>query len=442
MILEIGLAVENKELFQTLYEKFGIHTVGLTRNEINCESFPNRLFDIILWQPSFTENALPENIIHFYINRPNTSFAIYSADDRSVTLPKSIRERLISILEPPLHDYKFRTMLDSASRLKRERICLCTLEEEYSELIGDSTPIRQINEFISFITKTSTTLCLIRYAPGTEKEIIVRAIHRKSNLSKGPLITVDCAYSSDKDLLTEIFGAEYSGQKSHLNQRGALERAAGGTLVLDNIENLSDEIQNRLQVYLETHTFRRLGTNIDYQLKTRIIGTTTRDLESIVRKGSFSRELYYRFKAFEIVVPPLRLRKNDILRITKRLLTQFNLLYNHQVNGLSPEAEQKFLQYDWPGNVDELTTILKRAIMLVPEGKITLQVLPADMCKKDKTSYESEFLGNCSLRDIERLHIEKALLRTRGNKSKAAELLNISRTTLREKMRIFNLTPQ
>jgi DNA-binding NtrC family response regulator len=439
MILEIGLAVKNKELFHTLYEKFGIHTVGLMRNEINGETFPNRLFDIILWQPDFTENVLPENIVNFYANRPNTSFAIYSADDKSIALPKSIRERLISILEPPLHEYKFKTMLDSAFFVKKERICLCALEDEYAELIGDSSPIRQVSEFISFITKTSTTVCLVRYAPGTEKDIIIRAIHRKSKLAKGPLIKVNCADYSDKDLLIEIFGAEYTGQKSQLNQRGALERAAGGTLVLDHIEYLSDDIQHRIQAYLETHTFRRLGTPVDYKSETRIIGTTQRDLELIVQKGNFSKDLYYRFKAFEVVVPPLRQRKNDVLRISKRLITQFNLLYNHRVSGLAPEAEQKFLQYEWPGNVDELTTIIKRAIMLVPDGKITLQVLPADMCQEDKTSYETEFLGNCTLRDIERMHIEKALRRTQGNKSKAAELLKISRTTLREKMRIFNL---
>jgi DNA-binding NtrC family response regulator len=439
MILEIGLAVENKELFQTLYDKFGLHTVGLSHNEINSDGFPNRLFDIILWQPEFTEGVLPENIVNFYANRPNTSFAIYTSDDKNLILPKSIRQRLISILEPPLHDYKFKTMIDSASLVKRERICLCTLEDEYAELIGDSNPIRQINEFISFIAKTSTTLCLIRHAPGTEKEIIIRAIHRKSKQARGPLITINCTDFSAKDLLVEIFGAEYSGKNSALNCRGALERAAGGTLVLDNIEYISDEIQNRLHVYLDTLTFRRLGTSVDYKTETRIIGTTHRDLQIFVDKGNFSRELCFRFKAFEVVVPPLRLRKNDILRISKRLISQYNRIYKHEVTWLTPEAEQKFLQYEWPGNVDELSTILKRAIILVPEGKITLNVLPADMCKKDKVPHETDFLGNCSLRDIERLHIEKVLIRTQGNKSKAAELLNISRTTLREKMRVFNL---
>jgi DNA-binding NtrC family response regulator len=439
MILEIGLAVKNKELFQALYDNFGIHTVGLSPNDINNDNFPNRLFDIILWEPEFTEGVLHENIVTFYANRPSTSFAVYSSTDKNINLPKSIRQRLISILEPPLHEYKFKTMIDSAALVKRERICLCTIEDEYAELIGDSNPIRQINEFISFISKTATTLCLIRYAPGTEKEIIIRAIHRKSKQARGPLITINCADFSAKDLLVEIFGAEYSGKNSALNRRGALECAAGGTLVLDHIEYISDEIQHRLHVYLDTLTFRRCGTNIDYKTETRIIGATQRDLENIVAKANFSRELYFRFKAFEVVVPPLRLRKNDILRISKRLISQYNRLYKHDITGLTPETEQKFLQYDWPGNVDELGTILKRAIMLVPEGKITLNVLPADMCKKDKVTFETDFLGNCSLRDIERLHIEKALIRTRGNKSKAAELLNISRTTLREKMRVFNL---
>lgn len=442
MILEIGLAVANKELFKTLYEKFGIHTVGLNHSEINNETFPDRLFDIILWQPEFTESVLPDNIIKFFANRPSTSFAIYSSNGSNITIPKAIRERLISILEPPLHDFKFKTMLDCAALVKRERICLCTLEDEYAELIGDSNPIRQINEFISFITKTATTICLIRYAPGTEKDIIIRAIHRKSKHTRGPLIKINCSEYSPKDLLVEIFGAEYGGKNSISNRRGALEKASGGTLVLDNIEVISEEIQNRLHVYLETLTFRRLSSNVDFKSETRIIGTTQRDLENLVRKHAFNRELYFRFKAFEVVVPPLRLRRNDILRISKRLITQYNYLYKHDVSGLSPEAEQKFLQYDWPGNVDELTTVLKRAIMLVPEGKITLSVLPADMCKKEKTNYETDYLGNCSLRDIERLHIEKALLRTRGNKSRAAELLNISRTTLREKMRTFNLIQQ
>jgi DNA-binding NtrC family response regulator len=296
-----------------------------------------------------------------------------------------------------------------------------------------------MNEFIDFLSKSSNTHCLIRGETGTEKDKIASIIHKKSKKPISLLECINCARLSNDEILLKIFGAEFNTTKKQENIKGVLERLDDGTLVLDNIEYIGDEIQRRLEVFFETHSFRRVGSKTDVNVKIRVIATTEYDLEKFVTHDRFSRDLFFRFKAFELTIPPLRKRKSDILPLTKHFIGYYNNKFGHNVNGITPDVEEKLTRYVWPGNIDELRLVVQRAVLLAKKGDITVSVLPEDMSEKESIRPDLSFLDNCSLQEIEKLHIERVLNRTKGNKSKAAKILNISRTTLREKMRAFDL---
>ena len=444
MVSLIALAVEDKKIFKKFSEEAGIQIVELNPEIMESPDFLFELFDLIIWQPEFTKGAFPKKIYEYLKKNDRTGLVIYTPDHNSVNIPEDIPESLVYFIEPPIKRSNFISIIHRLTETVRQILKMSDDQGKnkngsINKLTGEAAAIKQINEFVNFLAKTPNAICLLRYENGTEKDLIIKMIHHKGETVNGPLRIINCASYSEQELLKEIFGMEHNDENIIENKRGLLELADSGTLILENIEKISEEIQFRIHAYLETHTFRRIGACRELKANTRIVATTNYDLEKFVNFGSFSRELYFRFKAFEIIIPPLRKRKNDILHLSRYFIDYYNQKFEHNVIGLTPEAEQMFVNYTWPGNVEELKLILKRAVLLAKEGQISLSVLPIDMGQQKITDFESEFLGNCSLRDIERLHIERVLLRTKGNKSKAAELLNISRTTLREKMRLFNL---
>jgi DNA-binding NtrC family response regulator len=444
MISSIALALADYKVIKKYAEERGIKTDVLHPDSLENVNFVYNLFDIIVGGSDFLKGKFLTRLSEYYEKNRYTALVIYGLNRNSFKIPEIIPENLVYFNEIPLTKNSFKSLLNKISNSIRQQQVLdenlgMNRDGENFTLTGEVDSIKQINEFINFLAKTSNAICLLRSENGTEKNMIIRMIHQKGKTNNGPLKIVHCEPNSEEKLLYEIFGVEYHDDRIVQNRRGLLELADSGTLVLENVENISEELQHRIHAYLENHTFRRIGSVRELKVNTRIVATTTHDLEKYVNFNSFSRELYFRFKAFEIIIPPLRRRKSDILPLSKHFIQYYNQKFDHDVIGLTPEAEQMFIHYNWPGNVEELKLIIKRAVLLTKEGSISLSVLPIDMGQNRITDYESEFLGNCSLRDIERLHIEKVLIRTKGNKSRAAELLNISRTTLREKIRLFNL---
>jgi DNA-binding NtrC family response regulator len=444
MISSIALALADYKVIKKYAEERGIKTAMLHPDSLENVNFVYNLFDIIVGDSDFLKGKFLSRLSEYFEKNRYTALVIYGLNRNSVRIPEVIPENLVYFIEIPVTKNSFKSLLNKISNSLRQQLVLdenlsMNRDGENITLTGEVDSIKQINEFINFLAKTPNAICLLRSENGTEKNIIIRMIHQKGKTNNGPLKIIHCEPNSEEKLLYETFGVEYHDDRIAQNRRGLLELADSGTLVLENVENISEELQYRIHAYLENHTFRRIGSVRELKVNTRIVATTTHDLEKYVNFNSFSRELYFRFKAFEIIIPPLRRRKSDILPLSKHFIQYYNQKFDHDVIGLTPEAEQMFIHYNWPGNVEELKLIIKRAVLLTKEGSISLSVLPIDMGQNRITDYESEFLGNCSLRDIERLHIEKVLIRTKGNKSRAAELLNISRTTLREKMRLFNL---
>jgi transcriptional regulator with PAS, ATPase and Fis domain len=207
-------------------------------------------------------------------------------------------------------------------------------------------------------------------------------------------------------------------------------------------------LQPKLLRVLEAQTFRRIGGTADIQIDVRLVAATNRDLQEMVREGSFREDLYYRLKVMVIVLPPLRERKEDIIPLASLFIERNNQEFNKNVTGLSPEAEELLRLYQWPGNVRELKNVIERAVILCQEPMLKPEHLPMEL--RDEKTRHSVFLAtplssatslnaSLSLEEMEKIHIQNVLTQNKGNKSRTARALNISRSTLREKMRLYQI---
>jgi transcriptional regulator with PAS, ATPase and Fis domain len=226
------------------------------------------------------------------------------------------------------------------------------------------------------------------------------------------------------------------------------ELANMGTIFLDEMASLRTSLQPKILRVLETQTFRRIGGTVDIQIDVRVIAATNRDLQVMVQEGSFREDLYYRLKVMVISLPPLRERVDDILPLAAIFIEKNNKEFNKNIAGLSEETQALLLQYRWPGNVRELKNVIERAIILCPSGYLRPEHLPLEL--RGEKSTAAVFVpantnnGNLapadlSLDEMEKRHIQAVLLQHKGNKSKTSRALNISRSTLREKMKLYGI---
>jgi len=444
MLTKVGLAVKSINIFQQLSQEENLQMQILTHEDISQLGSADFTLDIIIWQPEFSRGEFPAGLQNYFLKNQDTMLIVYNTDKTTYQLPKFLMNGMVTVVDSPLNKYALKQLLVKAAQTRHTRIIhdadnLTSDPDDDLKVFGTSGAVKQMNEFINLISKSANTHCLIQGETGTEKTEVARLIHKKSINSRLPIQILNCANGNSDELLVRLFGVENNEPSGLRTHPGILEVFDEGTVVLENIELIDEEIQNRLETYIETHAFRRLGSEQDIKTKTRIIATTAFDLERFVTDNKFSENLYFRFKAFELSVPPLRNRKNDIIPLAKSFISYFNEKFGHHVQGINPEIEQKLQNYDWPGNYYELRLLIEHAVLLTRKGEITFAAFPDDSTFKKETVNDVNILGNCSLQEMEKLHISKMLIRLKGNKSKVAELLGISRTTLREKMRLFNL---
>lgn len=416
----------------------------LDASKLKNAALKNRLFDVILIDASLLDKKTSDFLTDYFLIHAECGLAIVNSKSDVTKLKNNLRKQLVFFSDKPLDNQSFYQITKKGQDFKQRLLHLIHNSKNYNslknnKLIGASKTIRNLNDFIKFICKSTHTPCLIYGEEGTEKLGVVRMIQSKSNDVYTQMRTINCAKLEEYELLEKLFGTEHENFKGEENRRGEIELAEEGTLVLENIEKLPEKVQLRLLAYIDTHKFQRLGSSKEFEIRTRLVATTSSNLEKLIAYGDFSKELYYHLTAFEITLPPLRQRSKDILFLAKHFISESNQKFGHHVVDLSPEAEQKFLAYNWYGNVDELRLVIERIVLLKKSGNISVNDLPSDILENKSPQMESEILGNCSLKDLEKIHIEKTLLRTKGNKSRAAEILNISRTTLREKLRSFEL---
>jgi len=287
---------------------------------------------------------------------------------------------------------------------------------------------------------------LIRGESGTGKELLAHAIHSMSLRKEGPFVSINCAAIPEHLLESEFFGYEggaFTGA-NHKGKIGKFELANGGTLFLDEVGDMSLSLQAKLLRALQEKEFYRVGGNERISVDVRIIAASHQPLEEMVEKGAFREDLYYRLNVISFEIPPLRIRKDDILLLCESFLPEINEENGTSVFGMSPAVKEIMVQYDWPGNIRELRNVLERSMIFAEHGKIQLEDLPEYIRKKINMKSTNQ-LGvevkenQTLIEQAEKKAIEQALQEAVGNKSKASKLLGISRSVLYKKMKKYNL---
>lgn len=305
---------------------------------------------------------------------------------------------------------------------------------QYDEIIGESSPIKKIFELISTVAKTDTTV-LIRGESGTGKELVARAIHAHSSRKYFPIIPVNCGAINDNLLESELFGHEkgaFTG--AQYRRKGKFEMADGGSIFFDEIGCVSERLQVDLLRVLEAKQFTRVGGEQQINVDVRIICATNIDLELAVKEGKFREDLYYRLNVFTIFLPPLRERKNDIPLLVNHFVKKFSQVMNKSITQIDSEAMDVLVRYDWPGNIRELANAIERAMVVGKPPQIRKEDLPFQLMNTNGIKPASD-----SIEEIEKVHILKILNQCNWNISKSAEVLDIDRATLYNKINKYNL---
>jgi DNA-binding NtrC family response regulator len=288
----------------------------------------------------------------------------------------------------------------------------------------------------------SRATVLLQGESGTGKELLARLIHHLSPRSARRIIAVNCGALHENLLESELFGHEKGAFTGATARRiGRFEEADGGTLFLDEISELSPQVQVKLLRFLQEHEFQRLGGNQTFRTDVRVISATNRDLEQRVKEGAFREDLFYRLNVVMISIPPLRERKEDIPALIDHFLKRYADENGKEIQGISSEAQDVLLKYDYPGNVRELENIIERAVVIAREDVISVEDLPfrESMREPIEDRKAEEGLLRGSIEELEKKLIVDAMEKAGDHQSRAADLLGISERMLRYKLKKYGL---
>jgi len=321
------------------------------------------------------------------------------------------------------------------------------------EIVGKSAPILHVMELIDRVAESATTSVLLLGESGVGKSLFAHTIHERSHTSNGPFMEINCASVPDTLIESELFGYEPGAFTDARQQKiGLIELADGGTLFLDEITEVSLLTQAKLLKFLDTKRFRRLGGEQEISVETRIIAASNRNIRTEVTDRRFREDLFYRLNVVEIHIPPLRERREDIDAVAQHYLGAFKTKFGKPHLDLSPAARALMREYPWPGNVRELVNVLERAVLLSQTSSLEPENLPIQMPANERRAVgmrrvagriEMELpTGTVRLDEVELALIEATLRRTRGNVSRAADLMGISRGALRNKIEHHKINPR
>ena len=367
-------------------------------------------------------------------------------------------ETVISAMKAGAYDYVVKPIhMDSLEITIRNALDTIRLRKEVQILqekylvenvpcfIAESNAIQGVMDFVQMVAKSPDTPILVIGETGTGKELIASAIHYFSPHFKAPFATVNCA-AIPKDLIeSELFGYEkgaFSGADA-AGKKGLIEEAADGTLFMDEVGDLSLEAQAKLLRFLELGEFYRVGGTTKLKIQTRVISATNKDLDEMIEKGQFRKDLYFRLGVIKVQVPSLNERPSDIIPLTKHFLKEFSNKFNKTFTGISDDAEHVLLTHNWTGNVRELKNLIERAVLIGKGPELTSKELGLEIqnrpelpvnidSKLELPPFPAEGLDlSKQLQMFESYYIETALKIARGNESQAARLLNMNHHTFR-----------
>lgn len=373
---------------------------------------------------------------------------LYSTSDERVPDPDDLEFTLAVADNVALAIRTLARQQELAENLSQTRSEILELRKQLgaeSELVGSSPLLAHVQQQIMRAAPSRATV-LIRGESGVGKELVARAMHYASPRKKGPFVCLNCAALTETLLESELFGHERGAFTGATERKiGKFEAGHQGTLMLDEIGEMSPSIQAKFLRVLEGHPFERVGGSQPIKVDVRVIAATNRDLEKAVAEATFRRDLYFRLRVLEIFVPPLRKRPEDIVELAEYFLDRYNAETGRKIRGFTPEATHQMKQYRWPGNVRELKNVIERAVVLSRSDFIDTEDLALSSIAtagesgeivSPKTTFEP-----LSLDDLEKRHIHSTLRATGWNKSRTAAILGVERSTLDRKIRRYGLKP-
>jgi two-component system NtrC family response regulator len=313
------------------------------------------------------------------------------------------------------------------------------ISDKYSfdNIIGKSKGLEQVIDLAKKVSKTDSTV-LLTGETGTGKEVFAQSIHENSNRVGKSFVALNCSTFSKEILESELFGHKLGAFTGAIkDKKGFIEEANGGTLFLDEIGEMPLELQAKLLRVLETSEYIQIGDTTPKKSNFRLIAATNRDLKTESDEHRFRSDLYFRLNIFEIKIPPLRERVKDIAPLTQCFVDQFSEKINKKTLTIDPDFMHKLETYQWPGNVRELKNVIERSVILVNGDVLTSDVLPYEM--QHQPEKNNKTLSAFSMQSIEKLHIQKVLNYTKGNKAETARLLEIGVATLYRKLDEYNI---
>ncbi|MBN2519160.1 MAG: sigma-54-dependent Fis family transcriptional regulator [Bacteroidales bacterium] len=420
----------------------------------NPNLIPNKLqtndYDIILLDMNFASGRTTGNEGIFWLHEilktdPFAIIILITAYGDIELAVKSIKEGATDFITKPWDAEKLIITLKNAYHLRQSKLEINKLkakqkdltyeiDKHYQMFIGHSPVFREVISTLEKVAKTDANV-LILGENGTGKELIAREIHRQSKRSKEIFISVDMASLSENLFESEMFGHIKGSFTDAKDDRvGRFEAASGGTLFLDEIGNLSMPLQSKLLTAIQNRQISKIGSNKHVNIDIRLISATNKPLNKMVKENSFREDLLYRINTVQIDIPALRKRKEDIHDLSNHFLNQYATKYNKPDLKINDLAYNKLLDYSWPGNIRELKHTIERAVILCD----------SDIIKEDDFLFKHALIDDNSpsslkLGDVEKWTIETVIKKCRGNLSKTAKILDVSRTTLYSKIEKYDI---
>lgn len=428
-------------------------TVHTEKNpEQIAQLLSNEEYDVVLLDMNFTQDVCSGKEGFYWLKKilqidPQAVVIFITAFgdvDKAVT---AIKEGATDFVLKPWQNEKLLATIGTAMKLKtsrseterlrtRQQQLSADMDKSFAEIIGTSAAMQQIFSTINKVAATEANI-LILGENGTGKELIARALHRKSTRASEVFLSVDMGSISESLFESELFGhVKGAFTDARDNRPGRFEVASGGTLFLDEIGNLSLNAQSKLLSVLQSRRVTRLGSNKPLPIDIRLICATNQPIHEMTTRGTFREDLLYRINTVEIQLPPLRERREDIPLLADYFIAIYARKYDRKISGLTATALKKLQDYHWPGNVRELQHALERAVIMTERDRM----IPSDFFFSGSSSAQSEMvLDNLNLESVEKTVIIKALKKHGGNVSRTAAELGLTRAALYRRMEKYGI---
>jgi DNA-binding NtrC family response regulator len=444
-ILVVDDEVNIRNALVTMLEKKGHQVRGVGTGEEALAHLEEAAADLVITDLKMPGMGGMEFLRGLKNKWPDTEVVVMTAYGSIDTAVAAMRLGAYDYLTKPIDRERFPVVIDKAlerhalaseNRQLRDRL---ETRARFEQMVGESAPMQQVYTLVEMVAGSDVTV-LLTGESGTGKELVARAIHHKSSRVNGPFITLNCGALPENLFESELFGYDKGAFTGALTTKmGRFELADGGTLLLDEVGELSLKSQVDFLRVLETKEFRRLGGTKPITVDTRIIAATNRNLEEAVKQGLFREDLYYRLNVVPIRLPHLRERAADVPLLVERFLAEFSSQHHREPKEVSREAMRLLRLYAWPGNIRQLRNLMERLVVTVKDVVLRPEHLPEEIQASKEDARTMVVTLGTSLEEIEREVIRRTLAEVTNHREKAAKLLGISLRALQYKIKEYDI---